>query len=180
MRLQVSKCYYHPDRGAVATCAKCGVGICEYCAVKDAQGKIICYRCGNKDLKQEHKEYRKLLKDRGGRFRKGTEFIVPGIIGILFVAIVLKALAYFGGISDPIIRGWGNIVYVFIGYMVFSIPFCYIVVNDWFAPKYDTAYNKFSEWYLKLAISLMIGWLVFTFLWIRFIVRKIMPPKSET
>lgn len=86
MYVQVSKCYYHPERGAVATCTKCGVGICRECAVKDSRGRILCYRCGNEDLRQEHKEYRKKLKASGGRFRRGAEFIFPGIIGILIVA----------------------------------------------------------------------------------------------
>ena len=77
MHPQVSRCYYHPDKSAVATCTKCGVGICRDCAVKDDQGRILCYRCGNEYLKLEHKEHRKKIKDSGGRFRKGTDFIVP-------------------------------------------------------------------------------------------------------
>lgn len=184
MRQQVSNCFYHPDRSAVATCSKCGVGICEYCAVKDVQGKIVCYRCGNEDLKQEHKEYRKSLKERGGRFRKGTEFIVPGIVGTLLVVlsfILLKYSAENGtGSLSSIIDGWEKmLVNAILAYFIFSLPFCYILLNDLFAPKYDTAHNNFGKFLLKILISFLFGWLVFTFLWIRFIVRKIMSSKSK-
>ena len=56
MGLRESGCYYHRGRLAVATCARCGVGICRDCLVRDENGTILCYQCGNEKLKQEHKE----------------------------------------------------------------------------------------------------------------------------
>ncbi|MBR6310403.1 MAG: hypothetical protein IKR52_04300 [Paludibacteraceae bacterium] len=41
------KCYYHPNEDAVATCARCGVGLCRECAgkYKYTDGKLICRQC---------------------------------------------------------------------------------------------------------------------------------------
>lgn len=176
MHPQVSRCYYHPDKSAVATCTKCGVGICRDCAVKDDQGRILCYRCGNEYLKLEHKEHRKKIKESGGRFRKGTDFIVPGIIGILFVIAFGVALYYNPSqqLSSTGEYAYLNfVIYSMIAYLLFSIPFGYIVLSDLFAPKYDTVNDSLFKWLLKLTISLFAGWIFFTFFLVRFIIRKI-------
>ena len=141
MYLQASRCYYHPERGAVATCAKCGVGICKSCAVKDPQGRIVCYQCGNEALKEEHREYRKWLKERGGTFSTGKDFIVPGIIGII-INVVIGIISLYNGInitSDSIYVDFAARIFLF--YYFFSIPFCYILINNLFAGKYDTISN---------------------------------------
>lgn len=165
MNVQISNCYYHNERLAVATCAQCGAGICRGCAVKDDSGKVICFECGNSNIKQEHKEYRKMLKQQGGRFISGKEFILPGIIGVLIIVAVClldhflnryySADGFFGGIND-----YGIIGIIFVAYMLFSIPFCMIMLNDIFAPRYDTINNRFNKWYFKVVISMCVGWLV--------------------
>lgn len=173
MRLQASGCYYHPGRLAVAVCAKCGVGICRDCAVKNAQGTIICYKCGNEELRQEQKGYRKWLKERGGHFSKGTDFIVPGIIGILLVA-----LGIFGCLFESSRNAnfhMGVVDYMALGavsYILFSIPFCYIVLDDLFAWKYRTSSQRQDKLFIKVMISFMLGWIAFPFILIRFIIRR--------
>jgi len=150
--------------------------------VKDDQGIVLCYKCGNEKLRQEHEEYRARLKESGGRFRKGTEFIVPGIVGII-IAVAGGALLYFFGDTNDAIFGEnvfiGFIAYCLFEYTLFSIPFCYIMLSDLFAPKYDTINDKFDKWYFKVVISLFGGWIVFTFLWVRFLIRKIMSKKHN-
>lgn len=173
MGLPISGCYYHSGRLAVATCARCGVGICKACAVKDEHGTILCYRCGNEKLKQQHREHRKSLKEGGGRFSRGVEFILPGIIGLLIAAVGIIGLRYTGGVSLNEGSLVSSAVYILIAYMLFSIPFCYTVLCDLFAPKYDTFNNHFGRWYFKVIISLVGGWLVFSFVLIRFIARKL-------
>ena len=172
MSVNVSRCYYHMDEPAVAVCAQCGAGICRRCAVKDDYGKVICSKCGNSNLKQEHREYRKLLKQNGGRFRDGTEFIIPGIIGIL-INIVIGFIDYKVNIFELGVTMGDIILRIFLIYMFFSIPFCMTMLNDRFAPRYDTRLNHFSHWYFKICFSLFAGWIVFTFYLIRFIVCKI-------
>lgn len=172
----VGSCYYHPERSAVAICPQCNAGICRECAVKDDSGRVICYRCGNSNLKQEHRKYREMLKQQGGRFRNGTEFIKPTIIGIIILVVIglvtvfskdsnLRIIVMDEGIT-------GIIAGIMVVYILFSIPFCMAMLNDLFAPKYDTLYSRFNKWYIKFAISLFAGWIVFTFYWIRYIVTK--------
>lgn len=173
MQLQASRCYYHPERGAVATCTKCGVGLCQDCAIRGDSSEIFCPQCANEILRQEHKEHRRWLKERGGRFVTITDFIIPGIIGIL--------IAVGAGILDHYLNYYG-IMYIltgsekeqlFIEYALFSAPFCYILLSDLFTPKYDKRYNIINKWLFKVVISFTFGWIVLPFLFIRFIVRKI-------
>lgn len=171
MGIKISNCYYHGNRPAVATCAQCGVGICRECAVKDDSGRIICYKCGNSNLKQEHKEYREMIKEQGGRFRNGTEFIVPGIIGIL-IAIAGGWFIYFGPFDMRVFTGV-NKDFIMIEYLLFSSPFGMIMLNDRFAPKYDTWSNLFNTWFLKVMFSFFIGGIVFAFYLFRFVMSKI-------
>lgn len=173
----VGSCYYHPERSAVAICPQCNAGICRECAVTDDSGRVICYRCGNSNLKQEHKKYREMLKQQGGRFRNGTEFIIPSIIGII-ILVVTGLAAVLSGNANLIntFKDIGTVEIIagaMLAYMLFSIPFCMTMLNDLFAPKYDTMHNRFDKWYIKACISLFVGWIVFTFYWIRFIVTKI-------
>lgn len=177
MYLQASRCYYHPERGAVAICAKCGVGICRECAVKNNLGQVLCYQCGNEQLRLEHKAHRKRLKEGGGRFRTGREFIFPGIVGIcIIIGVVL--LDHFYNNNKIMV---GGIFYISLfSYILFSLPFGYILLNDLFAPKYDTIYSGFYKWYWKVWIALLFGWIAFTFYWIRFVIGKVAPRKNET
>ena len=171
MDLRANGCYYHPGRLAVATCARCGVGICRDCLVRDENGTILCYQCGNKKLKQEHKEYRKWLKEAAGRFKNWTEFIIPSIIGGLII-VLAAALIHIEAV--PPITDKRDMVGM--TYMLFSIPFGYTIWNDLLTPKYETIWNKvFGTWCTKVAFSLISGWIILPFVLIRFIVRKIRP-----
>lgn len=173
MDLRASGCYYHPGRLAVATCAKCGVGICRECLVRDENGTILCYQCGNEKLRLKHKEYRKRLKENGGRFKSWTEFIIPSIIGILIIVLVV-ALTHIEAIS-PLTSTTDKGDIVGMVYILFSIPFGYVIWSDLLTPKYETLWNKFFSWAGKISFSLLSGWFIFPFVLIRFIVRKIRP-----
>lgn len=190
MSAQVGRCYYHPDKASVAVCAKCGVGICEECTVIDDDGRAICYQCGNEALRQEHKEYRRQLKERGGRFAEGKDFLVPALIGIILI-LVAGVFAYRAGIlgsigieqvsaAFPFLRASkgtaiaGYVVFMaFCAYFLFSIPFCYILINDLFASRnYKSLINLLLRIVIIFAVSYFVGWIVFTFVWIRLLVRK--------
>lgn len=176
MQFLASKCYYHPERGAVATCAKCGAGICRDCAVKHDGGVILCYQCENEYLRKEHREYRKQLKERGGSFTKGTDFIIPSIVGLLLIA-VFGALEYFGVTNNPP-NGAGG--YLLEAYLLFSIPFSYTLISDLFAPKYDV----YGWWIIKLMIKITLSALsapiILPILLVRFIVKKFASGKNKT
>lgn len=177
MSTKMGSCYYHSEKRAIATCAQCGVGICKECSVKDDLGRIICYSCGNEKLRQEHKECR---KKRGRRFEEGKEFIIPGIIGILIVAVAIALIYYISPGRFKSVN-WLYpyevfefiIAYGIIAYIFFSIPFGVIMLNDIFAPKYETIHGHFSKIYLKIMFAFIFGWIAFTFYWIRFVIHKV-------
>lgn len=159
MKLDASGCYYHPGRRAVAVCSKCGVGVCKECAVKNGH-TILCYQCADEMLWQEHQEYRKELKEAGGRFIHGTEFIIPGIIGFLIVIAGNGALIYDGNMGH--LMHDANILLVLLArflfsYFLFSIPFSFVIINDLFIPQY---YNL-EKVAINLILSLFVGWIVF-------------------
>lgn len=185
MSVNVSGCYYHPDKGAVATCAQCGRGVCSSCAVQDNKtGRIICYRCANTKINQKQKEHRKLLKETGGRFSEGRDFIRPIIRGIIWVIIVLIAvglLDYFVAKGELFYDvNWdigtitvGVMIWGWMLFWIFGIPFGMIWWNDVFPKKYTN-----TEWanvrsVLGIIFSIFFGWILFTFYLIRFIVIKI-------
>lgn len=176
MSIQVSICYYHPNRETAATCSQCGVGICKRCTVIDDSGRAICYKCGNENLKLEHKEYRRELKQEGGHFCKGSDFIIPGIIGILII-IAYFVLGYFAKefrMPDLGSGIFGQIMgYIMISYVLFSIPFGVIMLNDLFADRYMDSYVRSYLIFLKYFFAVIIGWICFTFYWLRFVILKI-------
>lgn len=177
--VQVNGCYYHTDKLAVAVCAECGAGVCENCAVRDDRGRIICVSCGNAILKEEHKQYRQLLKEQGGRFTNGKEFIKPGIIGLILIfgALFLAfhdgtlvqeyhALAGYGDISRLFA---GAVALLLFGYMIFSIPFAFLWMFDAFAPKYVRRWDIFGKWYFRFGVKIKIIWSVDFFLSLSFL-----------
>lgn len=187
MYTKISNCYYHVERPSVALCSKCGVGICRECAVKDG-GRILCVSCGNENLKMEHKQYRQMLKQQGGRFKSAKEFIIPGIIGLLIILTIVVLIGFTD--SEAILREINhcNNIYqifglllagIFIAYALFSVPFAVILMNDIFAPKYDTRWNILSKWYFRFWIALFFGWIVFTFYLVRFIIIRIKAKKEH-
>lgn len=171
MDYRVSACYYHPDKPTVAVCSKCGVGICESCTVKQHSGKALCIRCANEELKEEHNEFRKLLRKRGGRFRTGKEFIVPGIIGIV-LCVALTLLAFFDSQfpalpHDPLNAIAFVIAILFLEYNFFAIPFCVRGLMDIFAPRYHTSPSIFKI-IIYFIVPLLVSWVFLSFYLVRF------------
>lgn len=178
MQTQVGKCYYHPDVGSVALCAKCGVGLCSECAIRAEDGAILCPSCMDEILKQEHKEYRKWIKERGGHFVEGRDFIKPGIIGLLMIlafAVLEVVLDHNQFISAMFHSSLPLPVCVFLivlsAYLIFSIPFGYVIVNDLFAPRYRRGLVSLT-FAFTVTVSLIFGWIIFAVILVQFFIRK--------
>lgn len=181
MPVLVSGCYYHPDRAAVAFCAECGVGICQECAVNDSRGRVVCRQCANEELRQEHREYRKQIKASGGRFITGKDFLVPGIVGILIAIAGHVVLAFQGYYSAFFLNDYNPkitlmvLVSIMLTYVLCSIPFGWIISSE-LIPIYHSTTTmglvNMLKWILRVAITFYFSWLVFTVLWVRFLIRK--------
>lgn len=84
-------CFNHPEREAVATCQKCGKGLCRECAEKYMP--CMCDPCAaqtKRDQQQQakNKEEQRKQKYRDALVDSRSEFITTTVIGI-FVGIFL-------------------------------------------------------------------------------------------
>lgn len=184
MSVEVSGCYYHEGKAAVAVCALCGAGICRKCAVKDDAGRTICVSCGNTILKEEHKRHRRMIKQKGGRFTEGKDFIAPGIIGCLLAAAMLIAMAVEGGFHNFLGRGIYGVIGIIFGifitvYFMLSLTFGFVFINDLFASRITTRENYALLMLFEFMFALVLGWIPFTFYWIRFVVLKIIKKSKK-
>ena len=86
------KCFNHPERDAVATCQKCGKGLCRECAEKytpcmcdpcAAKLKLSQQQQAQNNEEQRKQKYKNALFDTRSEFIK--TFAIGILIGIIFV-----------------------------------------------------------------------------------------------
>ena len=80
------KCFNHPEREAVATCQKCGKGLCKECAEKHTP--CLCDSCAvqiQRDQQQQaqNKEEQRKQKYKNALVDTRSEFIRTTVIGIV-------------------------------------------------------------------------------------------------
>lgn len=80
------KCFNHPERDAVATCQKCGKGLCRECAEKYTP--CMCDACAaqaqkNKQQQAINKENERKQKYKDALVDTRSEFIKTALIGIV-------------------------------------------------------------------------------------------------
>lgn len=80
------KCFNHPEREAVATCQKCGKGLCRECAEKYTP--CMCDTCAaqiqrNKEQQAQNKENQRKQKYKDALVDTRSEFIKTAVIGII-------------------------------------------------------------------------------------------------
>lgn len=154
------KCFNHPEREAVATCQKCGKGLCRECAEKYTP--CMCAPCAaqvQRDRQQQAQDkedqrkqkYKDALVDTRGEFIKTAIFGI--LVGILFVWFMTQTeygnpdssfvdcVAYFIiGVCVPF--GWKFLTYLQSFFPIF------ILGTFWFWIIYGA---------VKLILSMFIG-----------------------
>ncbi len=80
------KCFNHPEREAVATCQKCGKGLCRECAEKHTP--CLCDTCAvqiqrSRQEQAQNKEDQRKQKYKDALVDTRSEFIKTSVIGIL-------------------------------------------------------------------------------------------------
>jgi len=88
------KCYYHPDRDAVATCSVCGKPICEDDIAIREGDKVICTMCAiayevEKEAKGKEEAAKKAEELKKAEERKKARAARKRLTIILFVGIIL-------------------------------------------------------------------------------------------
>jgi uncharacterized Tic20 family protein len=157
------KCFNHPDIDAVATCQKCGKGLCRECAEKHTP--CLCDSCAeqiqrDKQRQAENKEEQKKQKYKDALVDTRSEFIKTTLIG----AVIGLLLVWFmkGQHSD---LGFGECVMYFC--FGICIPFGWKLLTylQSFIPI--SLLGTFWFWFIyvivKAVISIFIGFPAFIY-----------------
>lgn len=113
------KCFNHPEREAVATCQRCGKGLCRECAEKYTP--CMCDECAAQLQRNQQQQAQAKENDRKAKYKAAlvdtrSEFIKTAAIGVaLGVAMVLIVANGYGTSSI-----FSYLVYLVAG---FCIPF---------------------------------------------------------
>ena len=96
--MEATRCYYHPDREAIGTCAICGRPLCEECGV-EIEGKFYHKKCLEQKLKAGEKKLPGIAAF--------LSILFPGL-GTVYAGKTLKGIAYmliFAGTIYSIVAG---------------------------------------------------------------------------
>lgn len=86
------KCFNHPDREAVATCQKCGKGLCKECAQKYTP--CMCESCAEKTQRDQQQQAQNKEEQRKQKYKDAlvdtrSEFIKTAVIGIVIAFVYI-------------------------------------------------------------------------------------------
>lgn len=81
------KCFNHPEEDAVATCQKCGKGLCRECAAKYTP--CLCDSCADLIQREQQQEAKSKEDQRKQKYKAALvdtrkEFIKTAVIGLIF------------------------------------------------------------------------------------------------
>lgn len=114
------KCFNHTERDAVATCQKCGKGLCRECAEKYTP--CMCDSCAAQTQREQQEQVQNKEEQRKQKYKDALvdtrgEFIKTAVIGI----VVGIFLAWYCNRGENVEAGFGDYVGMFC--VAFCIPF---------------------------------------------------------
>lgn len=117
------KCFNHIEREAVATCQKCGKGLCRECAEKYTP--CMCDTCATQIQKDQHQQAQNKEEQRKQKYKDAlvdtrSEFITTAVIGII-VGIVGVWLGAWDAKNTGEINSFADNVGLF--FVWFCVPF---------------------------------------------------------
>jgi len=149
------KCFNHTERDAVATCQKCGKGLCKECAEKYTP--CMCDTCAarvQRDRQQQaqDKEEQRKQKYKDALVDTRREFITTSVIGIL---IGIFLVCVYSGYEE-----YGFTDYVGFFIVGFCIPFGwkFITYLQSFFPL--TIFGTFWFWLIFFAVKVVLSMLL--------------------
>ena len=116
------KCFNHPEREAVATCQKCGKGLCRECAEKYTP--CMCESCAVQTQRAKQQQALRKEEERKQKYKNAlvdtrSEFIGTCVIGIV---VAIAFILWTEPNHDPA-EYYGFIDYVGYFFAAFCIPF---------------------------------------------------------
>lgn len=146
------KCFNHTEREAVATCQKCGKGLCKECAEKHTP--CLCDPCAaqiqrTRQQQAQNKEEQRKEKYKAALVDTRGEFIKTALIGI----IVGVFFAWYYTTREP--ATWGDVVGQFC--IAFCIPFGwkFITYLQSFIPV--SLFGTFWFWFIYIAVKVFLS-----------------------
>lgn len=151
------KCFNHPEREAVATCQKCGKGLCRECAGKYTP--CLCDTCAAQIQRSEQEQAKNKEDQRKQKYKAAlvdtrSEFIRTAVIGI-FISII----GTWYGAQSGSLRGFTDYVSSII--LWFCVPFgwTFLTYLQSFFPV--TIFGTYWFWFIygvvKVCLSMVVG-----------------------
>lgn len=148
------KCFNHPEIDAVATCQKCGKGLCRVCAEKYTP--CMCDACAamvqrNRQEQAQNKENERKQKYRDALVNTRGEFISTSLIGIVFAVLFTWWSATHGSTFDGIFD------YVGFFFLSFCIPFGwkFLTYLQSFVPV--TLFGTWWFWFIYICVKVFLS-----------------------
>lgn len=152
------KCFNHPEREAVATCQKCGKGLCRECAEKYTP--CMCDTCVAQIQREQQQQAQSKEEQRKRKYKDAlvdtrSEFIKTAVIGVVIGIILMYFLSRGNGYS------YGFFDYVVVFGAGFGIPFGWKLLTYFqsFFPLFII--GSFFFWIIygaiKVVVSIYVG-----------------------
>lgn len=123
------KCFNHIEREAVATCQKCGKGLCKECAEKYTP--CMCDTCAEQTRKNQQQQAQNKEEQRKQKYKDAlvdtrSEFIKTAVIGVVIASIYIwYSYHYQQNLNeDNSLGDWVGLFFCF-----FCIPFGWKVLT---------------------------------------------------
>lgn len=168
------KCFNHPEREAVATCQKCGKGLCRECAEKYTP--CMCESCviqtqRDKQQQAQRKEEERKQKYKNALVDTRSEFIGTSVIGIV---VMIVFFFWLDPLNAPEYDGFIDLVCFFLA--SFCIPFGWKFITYIQSFLSVTIFGTFWFWIIfiiiKLFLSIFVGIPAFIYQLVRTILAQ--------
>ena len=147
------KCFNHTEREAVATCQKCGKGLCRECAEKYTP--CMCDTCAaqiqrSKQEQAQNKEEQRKQKYKDALVDTRSEFIKTTVIGILVSIIATWWTATHSGIN-----GFEHYVSTILAWFFVPFGWKFLTYLQSFFPI--SLFGTFWFWLIYIAIKAVLS-----------------------
>lgn len=151
------KCFNHTEKEAVATCQKCGKGLCRECAEKYTP--CMCDTCAaqvqqNKQEQARNSENQRKEKYKAALVDTRSEFIKTTIIGILVAIIATWWTANHGSR----LSSFGDYANTFAGFFFVPFGWKFLTYLQSFFPV--SLFGTFWFWIIYIAIKAILSVIV--------------------
>ena len=162
------RCFYHPDRDAVATCKSCGKGLCQECAA--VYSPCSCQECVERNTAERIARHEQAKAD--ALIDTNKEFVSACIKGVIASVVIVAFLVATNSADNPFTIG----EFMLAALIFFFFPYGWAFLT-WFRANYMPTlivpiYVLLIFLAIKLSLSIVIGIPCFLFQLARFLTKR--------